>query len=88
MKIVPLKCMVYNCDDSVTGDTGCSIETLFIDIEKISAFHAGEDNTTIVYCEGVTHELLIPVDRFASLKMSDNLTPPAKDRFITMFSNN
>ena len=87
MRIVPLECKIYINEESVIGDD-FEIKTLFIDVDKISAFHDGDDNTTIAYCDGTVYELTMPIDRFTKLKLSDNLTPPAKDRFVTMFSNN
>jgi hypothetical protein len=88
MRIVPLECRIYDIDETVISDTEYSIKTLFIDVDKISAFHEGQDNSTIAYCDGTVFEIVMPIDKFTKLKLSDNLTPPAKDRFLTMFSNN
>nr|WP_319268340.1 hypothetical protein [uncultured Draconibacterium sp.] len=84
---MPSECKIYNNEESIIGDD-YEIKTLFIDVDKISAFHEGEHHTTMVYCDGTVYELTMPIDKFTKLKLSDTLTPPAKDRFVTMFSNN
>ncbi len=89
MRIIPVKCRIYeDSDDGMLGEMNFTRETLFLDVDKVGSFHAGNDGTTIVYLDGVSHEICMKINDFARLKLSNHSTPPAKDRFITMFSNN
>jgi hypothetical protein len=68
MNIKTLKCKIYKETDS-EFDEKFTIGKLYLDLDMVSAWHvASTDDCTIVYLQGISHELLITVDEFSRLK--------------------
>ena len=80
------KCKIYSDFAPGYEDTDqYTIGVLHLDIDSVSAFHAADDKRcTIVYSQGFSHEIFIPVRDFERLK---NRQKPVKSGFL-IFSNN
>ena len=68
MNIKKLKCKIFS-DPDYEFDEDFTVGMLYLDMDMVSAWHvASSEDCTIVYMQGVSHELLITVDEFSRLK--------------------